>query len=143
MKDKNKLFKYFLLISIIIFIYVIYIVTNIDKIVDGYFLNEGSSPTEELKNRALGYIYPALVVHIASCIFFLVKKAKPRKVIYPIAVIVFAIILDVMGEFKYGGAWGWYMFFTFLPTIWIIAMSIEFGMKIDKKYEENENIVGE
>ena len=136
-KYKNKLFfTCFILISALSVIYLILLSNNVDKITDYNFYSEGSSPSKEIQNSVLVYIYPALAVYIASCIFFLIKKAKPRKILYPIAVITFVIFVNYIGQFKSGGSWGWSVFFTFLPTIWIIAMSIEFGMKLDKKYEE-------
>ena len=143
MREKNKLINYFLIISAIVFVYIVAIVSNIDKITDYNFLNEGASPSEEITRSALNYIYPALFIHIASCIFFIIKKTKPRKVMYPIATSIFIIIWHVFGVFKSGGSFIWMIFSTFFSSIGVIVMSIACGMKIDKKYEEKENIVGQ
>ena len=116
---------------------------NIERITDYNFWSEGNSPSVEVSKSILVYIYPALFIYIASCIFFMIKKTNPRKVMYPIAIIVLAVFGNIIGVIKFGGAFIWSIFFTFLPTIWIIVMSIELGMKIDKKYEKKKNIVGE
>ena len=143
MKDKNKLMNCFLIISLFIFIYIILVLCNIDRITDYNFWSEGSSPSAEVSKSIIIYIYPSLFIYIASCIFFIIKKANPRKVMYPIAIIVLAVFGNIIGVIKSGGAFIWSIFFTFLPTICIIVMSIGLGMKIDKKYEKKKNIVGE
>ena len=143
MKDKNKLMNCFLIISLFIFIYIILVLCNIDRITDYNFWSEGSSPSAEVSKSIIIYIYPSLFIYIASCIFFMIKKTNPRKVMYPIAIIVLAVFGNIIGVIKSGGAFIWSIFFTFLPTIWIIVMSIGLGMKIDKKYEKKKNIVGE
>ena len=143
MKEKKKLMNYFLIISALIFVYIILILSNIDKITDYSFLSEGSSPSAEVSRSVLIYMYPALFIYIASCVFFMIKKTNPRKVMYPIATSVFIIIWHVFGVLKSGGSFIWMIFLSFFPSIWLIVMSIELGMKIDKKYEEKENVVGE
>ena len=143
MREKIKLINYFLIISAIVFVYIVAVVSNIDKITDYNFMSEGSSPSAEITRSVLNYIYPALFIHIASCIFFIMKKTKPRKVMYPIATIVFIILWHVFGVFKSGGSFIWMIFFSFFPSILLIVMSIVWGMKIDEKYEEKENVVGE
>lgn len=138
MKEKNRLMNCFLVISVLIFIYLIFLLSNIEKITDYNFGSEDSYPSVEITRSVLIYIYPALCLYIISCIFFLIKKAKPRKVIYPIATIILVIFANIIGVIKNGGTFMWTIFFTFYPTIFIIVMSIVLGEKIDKKYEKME-----
>ena len=74
MTDKNKLMNCFLIISLFIFIYIILVLCNIDRITDYNFWSEGSSPSAEVSKSIIIYIYPSLFIYIASCIFFIIKK---------------------------------------------------------------------
>lgn len=125
----------FLVITVLLFVYILKVFLPALSIIGGYE-NEAVSPNLEQSIKATILIVPAILIYAASTFsFFYFKIRGFNKIIFPVCVFSYYWLFIFLGVASMGSAFGWIGVFTFIPAIVVLLISIILGWIIDRKYK--------
>ncbi|MBR5228152.1 MAG: hypothetical protein IKV94_05915 [Clostridia bacterium] len=135
-KEKTRLYKVFVVFSIIILIGLFPFVGSLmDNFPDAYPENEASSGniTTEIANQIAIFVWPILIAYIVMFIIMIIKKTNYRRVYYPLAVVTIEIILLDLSIIYSGYMVMWFVVILFWPCLVGLILSWIIGYKVDKQ----------